>query len=90
MSPCSFILVTVKRRKDKSRESSMSKIAGPRCVSRKPFLHTTLAQSTAESLGELEEATNDGHSALALPKARRMQDLQSSIDHLGVRSTPAY
>ena len=69
MSPCSSILVTVKRRKGKSRESSTSRIAGPRCVSRKPFLRTTLVQSTAESLGELEVATNDGHSALALPKA---------------------
>ncbi|KAI9566383.1 hypothetical protein HD554DRAFT_1189325 [Boletus coccyginus] len=68
VSPCSSILVTVKQQESESSDSSASKVLGPHC-------------STTESRGELEDATNQGHSALSrYRKHEGKRDLEYSID----------
>ncbi|KAG6373736.1 hypothetical protein JVT61DRAFT_5876 [Boletus reticuloceps] len=68
VSPCSSILVTVRRGKWKISDLSASRVLGPR-------------GSTTEPQGELEDATNQGHSALSrYRKHGGKRDLQRSIE----------
>ncbi|KAF8433237.1 CHAT domain-containing protein [Boletus edulis BED1] len=67
VSPCSSILVTVKQRNGESSDSSASRVLGPIC-------------STTETLNELEDATNHGHSALSrYRKHGGKRDLEHSV-----------
>ncbi|KAF8127373.1 TPR-like protein [Boletus edulis] len=67
VSPCSSILVTVKQRNGESSDSSASRVLGPIC-------------STTETLNELEDATNHGHSALSrYRKHGEKRDLEHSV-----------
>ncbi|KAG6376610.1 hypothetical protein JVT61DRAFT_1593 [Boletus reticuloceps] len=71
VSPCSSILVTVEQRNgessDSSADSSASSVLDPLC-------------STTETLNELEDATNHGHSALSrYRKHGRKRDLEHSV-----------
>ncbi|KAF8433234.1 CHAT domain-containing protein [Boletus edulis BED1] len=67
VSPCSSILVTVKQRNGESSDSSASRVLGPIC-------------STTETLNELEDATNHGHSALSrYRKDGEKRDLEHSV-----------
>ncbi|KAF8132367.1 TPR-like protein [Boletus edulis] len=67
VSPCSSILVTVKQRNGESSDSSASRVLGPVC-------------STTETLNELENATNHGHSALSrYRKHGGKRDLEHSV-----------
>ncbi|KAF8443876.1 CHAT domain-containing protein [Boletus edulis BED1] len=67
VSPCSSILVTVEQRDGESSDSSASRVLGPVC-------------STTETLNELEDATNHGHSALSrYRKHGGKRDLEHSV-----------
>ncbi|KAF8132284.1 CHAT domain-containing protein [Boletus edulis] len=67
VSPCSSILVTVEQRNGKSSDSSASMVLGPLC-------------STTETLNELEDATNHGHSGLSrYRKHGEKRDLEHSV-----------
>ncbi|KAG6376711.1 hypothetical protein JVT61DRAFT_1728 [Boletus reticuloceps] len=67
VSPCSSILVTVKQRNGDSSDSSASRVVGPVC-------------STTETLNELEDTTNHGHSALSrYRKHGKKRDLEHSV-----------
>ncbi|KAF8127388.1 hypothetical protein EV363DRAFT_1344622 [Boletus edulis] len=67
VSPCSSILVTVKQRNGESSDSSASRVLGPIC-------------STTETLNELEDATNHGHSTLSrYRKHGEKRDLERSV-----------
>ncbi|KAG6376833.1 hypothetical protein JVT61DRAFT_1859 [Boletus reticuloceps] len=67
VSPCSSILVTVEQRNGESSDSSASRVIGPLC-------------STTETLNELEDATNHGHSALSrYRKYGGKRDLERSV-----------
>ncbi|KAF8433240.1 CHAT domain-containing protein [Boletus edulis BED1] len=67
VSPCSSILVTVKQRNGESSDLSASRVLGPIC-------------STTETLNELEDATNHGHSALSrYRKHGGKRDLEHSV-----------
>ncbi|KAI9569441.1 CHAT domain-containing protein [Boletus coccyginus] len=69
-SPCSSILVTINRQKCMRSNSSGSKVLGPHCTA-------------TESRGQLEDATNQGHSALSrYRKYGGKQDLERSIEQL--------
>ncbi|KAI9462573.1 CHAT domain-containing protein [Boletus coccyginus] len=68
VSPCSSILITAKHWRRKSNDPSGSTTLAPHC-------------STTESLGELEDATNQGHRALLrYRKYREKRDLECSIE----------
>ncbi|KAI9573121.1 TPR-like protein [Boletus coccyginus] len=68
VTPCSSISVTVKRQKCESSDPSGLKVLDPHC-------------STTESRGELEDATNNGHSALShYRKHGEKRDLERSIE----------
>ena len=83
--PCSSIVVTVRRRKCGNSDSSASRGLGPHCVSRRlvstrSSLISICPQSTTESRGELEKATNQGHSALSRYRIHRKKwHLERSI-----------
>ncbi|KAF8125430.1 CHAT domain-containing protein [Boletus edulis] len=67
VSPCSSIFVTLQRRKYEGIDSSTSMVLGPH-------------RQTAGSRGELEDATNRGHSALSrYRKHGGKQELERSI-----------
>ncbi|KAG6371216.1 hypothetical protein JVT61DRAFT_9840 [Boletus reticuloceps] len=67
VSPCSSIFVTLQRRKYEGIDSSTSMVLGPR-------------RQTAGSRGELEDATDRGHSALSrYGKHGGKQELEHSI-----------
>ncbi|KAF8444005.1 hypothetical protein L210DRAFT_3105868 [Boletus edulis BED1] len=67
VSPCSSVLVTVEQRNGESSDSSASRVLGPLC-------------STTETLNELEDATNHGHSALSrYRKHGEKRDLECSV-----------
>ncbi|KAI9573138.1 CHAT domain-containing protein [Boletus coccyginus] len=67
-SPCSSILVTAKRWRSEGNDSSASVVLAPHC-------------SATESLGELEDATNQGHRALSRYKKHgEKRDLERSIE----------
>ncbi|KAF8132500.1 hypothetical protein EV363DRAFT_1328599 [Boletus edulis] len=67
VSPCSSILVTVGQHNGESSDSSASRVLGPLC-------------STTETLNELEDATNHGHSALSrYRKHGGSRDLERSV-----------
>ncbi|KAF8436628.1 CHAT domain-containing protein [Boletus edulis BED1] len=65
--PCSSIVVTVERRNDESSDSLASRVLGPFC-------------STTNAPNALEDATNDGHSALSRYRRHgEKRDLERSI-----------
>ncbi|KAF8119287.1 CHAT domain-containing protein [Boletus edulis] len=67
VSPCPSILVAVEQRNGESSDSSASRVLGPVC-------------STTETLNELEDATNHGHSALSrYQKHGEKRDLEHSV-----------
>ncbi|KAF8443803.1 CHAT domain-containing protein [Boletus edulis BED1] len=67
VSPCPSILVAVEQRNGESSDSSASRVPGPVC-------------STTETLNELEDATNHGHSALSrYQKHGEKRDLEHSV-----------
>ncbi|KAG6371295.1 TPR-like protein [Boletus reticuloceps] len=67
VSPCSSILVTVEQRNGESSDPTVSTVLGPLC-------------STIETLNELEDATNHGHSALSrYRKHGGKRDLERSV-----------
>ncbi|KAF8443867.1 hypothetical protein L210DRAFT_3759029 [Boletus edulis BED1] len=67
VSPCSSILMAVKQRNGERSDSSASRVFGP-------------VRSTTETLNELEDATNHGHSALSrYRKHGEKRDLEHSV-----------
>ena len=84
VSPCSSILVTVKRQECENSNSSASTILCPQVsrqgVSTRSSLINVCPQSSTESRGELEDATNQGQCALSrYRKHGEKRDLERAV-----------
>ena len=85
VSPCSSILVTVVPQKSKGSNPSTPRFLSPHLVSgcfawAASLLIIVHPQSTSDSQGELENATNNGHSALTRYRQHgEKQDLEHSV-----------
>lgn len=86
ISPCSSILVTVQRRRRKICYSPVSGVLEPDCVrgqftSTLSLLIIVYPQTVADWQDQLEDVTNQGHTALSgYRKHARQSDLQHAIE----------